>query len=66
EGELRDADGYIVELRRTRKKLTPAQLFEIPKRYAVGDVTQAELAAEYGVDASAICRIIQAFTEKDD
>lgn len=42
----------------TRKLLTPDQKAEICRRYAAGGVSQHALAAQYGVSATRICRII--------
>lgn len=39
-------------------KLTAAQVREIRERYAQGGVSQRQLAREYGIDSSGICRLL--------
>lgn len=40
-------------------KLTDDDVVEIRRRYAVGSVSQHELAAEYGINNAGICRIVR-------
>ena len=44
--------------RNASAKLTEVQVLEIRRKYAGGTVLQRELAVEYGVSASNICRIV--------
>jgi hypothetical protein len=46
-------------------KLTNAQATEVRRRYAAGGVSQSTLAAEYGVDRSAISLVINRKTYRE-
>lgn len=46
-------------------KFTNKEAVEIRRRYAVGDISQAELAREYGVDGAGMCNLVNRKTYKD-
>jgi hypothetical protein len=50
---------------RRRSKLTPALVQEIRRKYAAGELTQKELAAEYAVSAETINSLINGRSWKD-
>lgn len=50
---------------RTKGNLTPDEAAEIRERYANEDVTQTELADEFGVTGGTVCHIVHGDTHKD-
>lgn len=62
----RDAKGRQAKGDRNGKqKLTAAQVNEIRAKYEAGGATQKDLAAQYGVDGSWICRLVN-YRFRDD